>query len=121
MTLLREFFIFYTILQIVQCHHYYHGSLDKSVIVNKKNSAQILHVFAENYKPYLYKMDDDDQGTYFGINYFLIKTIGENLNMSISLVFASSENRLENWKPLSKWAIVLLFKFKIDRITLIPK
>lgn len=92
MAVSQTFFIFYTILQIVQCHN-----LNNS---KKRLSSQNLHVFAEKFKPFLYKADNNH--TYIGINYFLIKTIGEHLNVGISFDFASNENRSENWKPSSE-------------------
>lgn len=104
MALSQTFFLFYIILQIVQCHSF--GNLEKRFIENQNGvkrslTSQNLHVFAEKFKPFLYETDTNH--TYIGINYLLIKTIGEHLNMGISLdFFTSDENRLENWTPLSK-------------------
>lgn len=108
MALSQTFFLFYIILQIVQCHSL--GNLEKRFIENQNGvkrslTSRNLHVFAEKFKPFLYETDTNH--TYIGINYLLIKTIGEHLNMGISLdFFTSDENRLENWTPLSKWAAV---------------
>ena len=100
----RTLFVFLVILQIVQCHNF--GDSEKLVTENKTGvqhlSSQKLHVFAEKFKPFLYETDNNQ--SYIGINYFLIKTIGEHLNMGISLELATNENRLENWRPSLKCA-----------------
>lgn len=106
MALSQHFFVLYTILQILQCHNC--SNLEKPFIENqtsdKKLSPKKLHVFAEKFKPFLFESDHDNNHTFIGINYFLIKTIGEHLNMGIAFKLASNENRLKYWKPSSKQA-----------------
>lgn len=97
MTLSRSFFVFYIFLQILQCLNC--GKLENQKGI-KQSSSRNLHIFAEKFKPFLYETDDNH--TYIGINYFLIKTIAERLNMGISLDLASNVNRLKNWKPSTK-------------------
>lgn len=95
MMLSQKLLIFYLLLQIVRCNK---DPLMKNRLKENEKSVK-LHVFAEKFKPFLYDMDDNR--TYIGINYLLVRTIGEHLNMAISLDMASNENRLENWKPSS--------------------
>lgn len=106
MALLRNLFVFYIILQIL--HSYDCSIPEKQFTKNQKSTNSLpsknLHIFAEKFKPFLYEADDNH--TYIGINYFLIKTIGEHLNMEISLDLASNENRLENWKPVLMCVVI---------------
>lgn len=91
---------------MVQCHNL--SCLEKQIIENEKfinqSPSQNLHVFAEKFKPFLYETDDNH--TYIGINYFLIKTIGEHLNRRISLDLGSNGIHLGHWKPSSKFVII---------------
>lgn len=84
----HKILVFYAgILQIVRCN---------------KSPSQSLHVFAEKFKPFFHEMDNNR--TYIGINYLLIQTIGEHLNMGVSFDLTSTAAHLENWKPSSRYA-----------------
>lgn len=64
------------------------------------NFSSTLHVFAAKYEPYLYGNDQNHINK--GIEYMLIKTIADKLN--ISIVFRStSRNNLSRWNPSSEY------------------
>lgn len=97
----RKSLVFFTIFQFVLCHNLSH--LENKKFANRM-PFQKLHVFGEKIKPFLYETGGNH--TYIGINYFLMKTIGEHLNTRISFDLTSNEIRFENWEPSLKCVII---------------
>lgn len=88
----------------------------EEVLLNKSSEIRNLRVVFADYKPYIHKK----RNAYNGMEYLLVKTIANKLNMSISFESTSRETLSTHWEPLSGYKfccvqlnIVTFFETKI--------
>lgn len=102
MIVVKGFVLIFSVLSLVHCKdtRFLGDELMKS---GSHNKIQIftLRVFVAEYEPYIYQ--NISGGTYDGIEYFLVNTIAEKLNLTTSYQFYNREALLNDWEPMSRY------------------
>lgn len=102
MNVVSGFWLIFSVLSIVQCNdNKYFRDRTKGKENYNDTQFSTLRVFIAEYEPYIYQ--EKGVGTRYGIEYFLVKTIAEIINSTVSVQLSNRENLLKRWEPVSRY------------------
>lgn len=109
MHVIPELILVFNVLSLVHCKNTKFSG-DRFLNMESENGTNlsILRVFIGEYEPYISQRSNAD--IYHGIEYLLVNTIAEKLNLTVSFQLSTRETLLNHWEPSTRYTrLIFLF------------